>query len=169
MDTGYECHKCGYEPTQKELDNGSCPGCKPVSLRETPKPLGHHLLIELYGCNPLCIDSLEIVSQVLQGIAKEVKATVLGETFHKFEPQGVTGILLLAESHFSIHTWPEKQYAAIDFFTCGDPVPVRRVPGMARTSFEATKMDLREMDRGQDHEKFAHRHPLTFRMASPSV
>ena len=78
-----------------------------------------HLLLELYGCNYEKLDDESFVRCTLNNAAKLAKAKVLNLISNKFEPQGVTAIALLAESHLSIHTWPESLYAAVDIFTCG--------------------------------------------------
>ena len=82
--------------------------------------LGTHLLLELRDCEPNQLDSLSFVRETLVSAAEELGVTILSESFHQFSPQGVTGILSIAESHISIHTWPEHRYAAVDIFTCGD-------------------------------------------------
>jgi len=78
-----------------------------------------HLLLELYRCDYEKLNDESFLRCVLNRAAKLAKATVLNLISNKFEPQGVTAIALLAESHISIHTWPESNYSAIDIFTCG--------------------------------------------------
>ena len=78
-----------------------------------------HLLLELYRCNYEKLNDESFLRCTLNKAAKLAKATVLNLISNKFEPQGVTAIALLAESHISIHTWPESQYTAVDIFTCG--------------------------------------------------
>tara|TARA_Y100000589_G_scaffold235725_1_gene223093 strand:+ start:109 stop:552 length:444 start_codon:yes stop_codon:yes gene_type:complete len=80
---------------------------------------GNHLLLELYGCNREKLNDELYLRCQLNNAAKLAKASVLNIVSNKFEPLGVTAIALLAESHLSIHTWPESQYSAIDIFTCG--------------------------------------------------
>ena len=82
--------------------------------------LGTHVLLELRDCDPQLLDDLTYIRRELMRAASAVDAHVVGESFHQFTPQGVTGILSIAESHISIHTWPEHRYAAADVFTCGD-------------------------------------------------
>ena len=82
--------------------------------------LGTHYLIEAYRCNAAKLDDAEFLEQTLEGAAQASNATLLNVAMHKFDPQGVTGFALLAQSHISIHTWPETNYAAIDVYTCGD-------------------------------------------------
>ena len=84
--------------------------------------LGKHLLLELKECNPKLLDDLDYVRKAMLLAVEKVGASVVGETFHRFDPQGVTGVLAIAESHLSVHTWPEYAYAAADIFTCGSSV-----------------------------------------------
>ena len=79
----------------------------------------NHLLLELYGCDYEKLNDESFLRCSLNRAAKFAKATVLNLISNKFEPQGVTAIALLAESHISIHTWPESNYSAVDIFTCG--------------------------------------------------
>ena len=81
--------------------------------------LGTHLLLELGKCDEELLDDLEYIENAMVGAAAEAGATIIGQSFHKFNPRGVTGIVAIAESHLSIHTWPEHGYAAADIFTCG--------------------------------------------------
>ena len=78
-----------------------------------------HLLLELYSCDSEKLNDESFLRCILNRAAKLANATVLNLISNKFEPQGVTAIALLAESHISIHTWPESNYSAIDIFTCG--------------------------------------------------
>jgi len=78
-----------------------------------------HLLLELYRCDCEKLNDESFLRCTLNKAAKLAKATVLNLISNKFEPQGVTAIALLAESHISIHTWPESNYSAVDIFTCG--------------------------------------------------
>jgi S-adenosylmethionine decarboxylase len=81
--------------------------------------LGKHCTLEVYGVKSELLDDLDFIDQTLRQAAIKSGATILNSVFHKFDPQGITFILLLAESHLSIHTWPEKGCAAIDIYTCG--------------------------------------------------
>ncbi|PIT92811.1 MAG: adenosylmethionine decarboxylase [Candidatus Harrisonbacteria bacterium CG10_big_fil_rev_8_21_14_0_10_42_17] len=83
--------------------------------------LGTHVIAEFFGCNKT-LENAERVSEYIKAAVIQCGATILHEKFHKFSPQGLTGYLLLAESHASIHTWPEHNYAAVDIFTCGTTI-----------------------------------------------
>lgn len=82
---------------------------------------GKHLIIDLYQANHL--DDLERIKRAINEIISVTGATLLFENFHSFEPSGITGVACLAESHISVHTWPEDHYAAFDVFMCGDTKP----------------------------------------------
>lgn len=85
----------------------------------------YHIIGELEKCNPLLINDESFIRQVLIQAVGKARAKLLDLTSHKFEPQGVTAVAMLAESHISVHTWPEKGFVALDVFTCGqtDPSP----------------------------------------------
>ena len=82
--------------------------------------VGKHCILELYDCDQDKLDNEVFLRDAITTAAKSAGATLLNLITHRFEPQGVTGLALLAESHISIHTWPESGYAAVDVFTCGD-------------------------------------------------
>jgi S-adenosylmethionine decarboxylase len=82
--------------------------------------VGAHVLADFWGCQFEKLDDAELLMNSLRQAAKVAKMTILGEESFKFNPQGFTGILLLSESHISIHTYPEQGYAAVDVYTCGD-------------------------------------------------
>jgi S-adenosylmethionine decarboxylase len=82
--------------------------------------VGKHCILELYECDPGKLDDEEFLRSAITNAALRAGATLLQLITHRFMPQGVTGLALLAESHISIHTWPESGYAAVDVFTCGD-------------------------------------------------
>ncbi len=84
--------------------------------------LGRHLLVELHDCDREALNDLDLIREVMLKAAVDCGAVVMGESFHRFSPQGVSGVVVIAESHISIHTWPEYGYAAADVFTCGTSV-----------------------------------------------
>lgn len=89
---------------------------------------GTHLLLEMHGCDCALLDDLNHISQLMRRASSAAGATVLAHASHQYSPQGVSLVLTLAESHFSIHTWPEVGYAAIDFYTCGACDPEKAIP-----------------------------------------
>ena len=82
--------------------------------------LGRHLLLELFDCDPEAINSLDIVKGAMVEAAKRAQATIVDVVFHEFNPFGISGVVVIAESHLAIHTWPEYRYAAVDVFSCGE-------------------------------------------------
>jgi S-adenosylmethionine decarboxylase len=84
------------------------------------RELGRHYVFELFGCDRGALDDLKAIEGAMEEGAEKAGATIVGKVFHKFAPQGVTGVVIIAESHFSIHTWPELGYAAVDIFTCNE-------------------------------------------------
>ena len=86
----------------------------------TTSPVGKHCILELYGCDPARLNDEAFLRSTITQAVHLAGATLLHLISHRFDPQGVTGLALLAESHLSIHTWPESGYAAVDVFTCGD-------------------------------------------------
>ena len=81
--------------------------------------LGTHLLLDLKECDPDLLDDIARIKQGMISATERAGATIVGQSFHKFSPLGVTGIIAIAESHLCIHTWPEHRYAAVDIFSCG--------------------------------------------------
>jgi S-adenosylmethionine decarboxylase len=84
--------------------------------------LGRHILCEAYGCDPKVLNDRKLVESIMVEAALTAGAEVREVAFHKFSPQGISGVVVISESHLTIHTWPELGYAAIDVFTCGDTV-----------------------------------------------
>ncbi|MFK8057263.1 MAG: adenosylmethionine decarboxylase [Saprospiraceae bacterium] len=85
-----------------------------------PQGLGTQFALEITGCTAEALATVAGVEKTMRLAAEAIGATVLSGHFHQFEPHGVSGVLVISESHFAIHTWPELGYAAIDLFTCGD-------------------------------------------------
>jgi S-adenosylmethionine decarboxylase proenzyme len=85
--------------------------------------LGRHLLVEFHGCDSHTLNDVIAIERLMVGAAKAARATIVTSVFHPFSPQGVSGVVVVEESHLSIHTWPEHGYAAVDFFTCGESDP----------------------------------------------
>ncbi len=110
--------------------------------------LGKHLLLELKDCDKEVINDLSFLKGILLAAAGEAGATVLGESFHQFNPHGVSGVVIIAESHLVIHTWPEYGYAAVDIFTCGDTVQPGRAAEMLIRKLGAESHSMLEIQRG---------------------
>jgi S-adenosylmethionine decarboxylase len=110
--------------------------------------LGKHLLLELKDCNEEVLNDLDFLRSTLVTVANDCGATVLGESFHPFNPHGVSGVVIIAESHLSVHTWPEYGYAAVDIFTCGDTVQSEKAAEMLIEKLGARNHSLIEIQRG---------------------
>jgi S-adenosylmethionine decarboxylase len=110
--------------------------------------LGTHLLVELRDCNPTILKSLESVRDALVSAAKEAKATIVDISFHEFNPFGITGMVVIAESHLSIHTWPKYGYAAVDIFTCGDVIKPEVAASSIIERFECKNPSMVKIKRG---------------------
>lgn len=93
---------------------------------------GKHLLVEYHGCDTAVLNHVVRIENAMRAAADAAGATVVTSTFHRFSPQGVSGVVVVEESHLSIHTWPECGYAAVDFYTCGDCEPVMAHEYLAR-------------------------------------
>lgn len=112
------------------------------------KALGRHIILECYKCNASTINDAKGVEKIMLEAAKEAHATVIKSVFHPFFPQGVSGVVVIAESHLTIHTWPELGYAAIDVFTCGDEADPLLACAYLAKAFEAQETSTTEFDRG---------------------
>ena len=110
--------------------------------------LGIHLLLELKECNPKLLDDLDHIRDALLQTAHDIGAHVVGESFHQFSPQGVTGILSIAESHISIHTWPEYNYAAADIFACGSSFRPLAAAEILIERLECKDPEIKQLERG---------------------
>ena len=110
--------------------------------------LGRHLLIELQDCDKEALNDLSFLRETMVTAAIDCGALVLGESFHHFSPQGVSGVVVIAESHLSIHTWPEYGYAAADIFTCGTSVSPEKAAKVLIEKLGAKSHSLTELQRG---------------------
>ena len=110
--------------------------------------LGRHLLLELKVCNSKLLNDLKKVQEIMVSASKEAKATIVETSFHKFNPFGISGVIVIAESHISIHTWPEYGYAAVDIFTCGDVLKPEIAAAHLIEKFQSKDPSIVEMKRG---------------------
>ncbi|MAE66425.1 MAG: adenosylmethionine decarboxylase [Phycisphaeraceae bacterium] len=110
--------------------------------------IARHVIVDLYGCPRELIDDVEFVRATLVEAAQRSISTLLQEVSHRFEPQGVTVVGLLAESHISIHTWPEHQYVAADILTCGEDADPDEACRYLAQRFESIEHETRHLDRG---------------------
>lgn len=110
--------------------------------------LGKHIILEMWGCCKDIIDNVETVKETLIKATEVIQATLIEVVCHRFSPYGVTGVAILAESHISIHTWPEYGYAAVDIFICGNIINPQNAASYITRTFHAQETSLLELKRG---------------------
>ncbi|MBN1654285.1 MAG: adenosylmethionine decarboxylase [Deltaproteobacteria bacterium] len=108
---------------------------------------GQHLLAEYNGCDVEVLDDLKRIESLMNEAARAAQTKVVASVFQPFRPQGVSGVVVIEESHLSIHTWPEHGYASVDFFTCGRGMPIR-AHEVIRDGLRAERSELMLVDRG---------------------
>ncbi len=114
------------------------------------KALGRHILVEFMNCKADVLNDVSVIEKAMVEAAQIAGATVINSTFHHFSPYGVSGVVVIQESHLAIHTWPEYRYAAVDLFTCGDTVDPWVSFEHLKKVFDASYSAL-EMNRGSTH------------------
>ncbi len=114
------------------------------------KHLGTHVLAELYDCDFNNLNDEKLIEKVMVESALKTGATIIKVEFHKFSPQGVSGVVIIAESHLTIHTWPELNYAAVDVFTCGEKIDPKLACKYICQGLKANNMDVKVIKRGKN-------------------
>lgn len=112
------------------------------------RALGRQIVVEYYNCNAGFLNDIAYIKRAMHQAAIACGATIVDEVFHLFNPHGVSGVVVIAESHLAIHTWPEYGYAAVDLFTCGEEINPEIASEHLRDSLEATSFSVMEMKRG---------------------
>ena len=110
--------------------------------------LGRHLLLELYDCDTEALNSLDVVKGSMVEAAKRAQATIVDVAFHEFNPFGISGVVVIAESHLAIHTWPEYRYAAVDVFSCGETLQPQVAVDYLVEQLGAARASVVELQRG---------------------
>lgn len=110
--------------------------------------LGQHVLAEFFECDSNILNNLELVEKYMLEAALECGATIVQKCFHMFNPYGVSGVIIIAESHLAIHTWPELGYAAVDLFTCGDKCDPKVSYEYLKEKFNSKNASYTELKRG---------------------
>jgi len=122
--------------------------------------LGRHILAEFFECDSNVLNNPELVEKFMTNAALECGATIVQKCFHLFSPHGVSGVIIISESHLAIHTWPELGYAAVDLFTCGEKCDPKVAYEYLKKAFGSTKGSFSELNRGilelEDHSKLQH-------------
>jgi len=112
------------------------------------KTVGKHLLVDLIACNNELLKKVDFIDKIMFEAAKLAKATVVGKFFKQFDPYGVSGVIVIAESHFTIHTWPEHGLASVDFFSCTEEVDMFGAVKYLKDKLEAKELISTEISRG---------------------
>jgi S-adenosylmethionine decarboxylase len=110
--------------------------------------IGHHYIAEASGCAQDVIGKVEAVERIMVRAASAAGVQVWSISFHRFNPNGVSGVIVISESHLSVHTWPEVGYVALDIFTCGDSAKPQKAVQWALKEFGATNVHITEVTRG---------------------
>ena len=110
--------------------------------------LGRHILAEFFECDPNILNSLDKIEKNMLDAALECGATIVQKCFHMFNPYGVSGVVIIAESHLAIHTWPELGYAAVDLFTCGSSCDPKVAYEFLKKVFNSNRATFTELKRG---------------------
>ncbi len=120
--------------------------------------IGFHYVVEAAGCDPEVLANADKIRQIFLEAAKIGNMEVKSSYFFKFSPTGVSGVVIVAESHISVHTWPEKGYAALDVYTCGTKADPEKAVDYILEKFKAKYAHISEIKRGieEDDETFTH-------------
>ena len=113
------------------------------------RSLGHQIVAEFYACDNTLLNDVGYIRDAMLEAARRAGATIVNQAFHHFSPHGVSGAVIIAESHLSIHTWPEYGFAAVDLFTCGDTVSSEIAFTHLREALKAGHISTMELHRGQ--------------------
>ena len=116
------------------------------------KSLGRHIIAEFYDCDREIIDNIDEIEFHMKQAAYETGATIVNSSFHRFLPYGVSGVVIISESHLAIHTWPEYGYAAVDLFTCGDNVDPWKAFAYLKNVLKPQRIHTAEHLRGEYDE-----------------
>ncbi len=112
-------------------------------------PLARHTLLELGGCDAALLNDPATLEALLLEAVRKAGGTVVTRVFHTFSPHGVSGVVVIAESHVAIHTWPEHGCAAVDIFSCGAKLDHRAAGGRIADGLKAANVECRELARGR--------------------
>ena len=118
------------------------------SMEENETYLGRHVLAEFFECDPNTLNNIDRVEKYMVDAALECGATVVQKCFHMFNPYGVSGVVIISESHLAIHTWPELGYAAVDLFTCGSKCDPKVAYEFLKTKFSSKRASFTQLKRG---------------------
>jgi S-adenosylmethionine decarboxylase len=112
------------------------------------KALGRQLMAEFYDCDSVLLNDKDFLRKAMAEAAEKSGATVVADVFHEFNPHGISGVVVIAESHLAIHTWPEFGFAAVDLFTCGDDISPDEAMKHLQSELKASRLSIIEIKRG---------------------
>lgn len=112
------------------------------------KSIGYQILIDLYDCDYGKMEDLEYIKKTMKELSNVLGTSIRDEAFHKFSPFGISGVLIIAESHLTIHTWPEYRYAGIDLFTCAKKLNTDKAIEFLCQSLNVKNYEVKEINRG---------------------
>ena len=110
--------------------------------------LGRHIMAEYHGCDPQVIGDKEAVRLLMLEGARLMNATIVTDVFHNFNPHGVSGVVVISESHAAVHTWPERGIASVDIFSCGSNINPSAALDFLKRGFGAGRKSVMEISRG---------------------
>jgi S-adenosylmethionine decarboxylase len=119
-----------------------------IGKQGKPLHLGTQIVLDLYFCDSELLNSIDFVEKSMLEAARIAKASIVQHNFHRFEPHGISGVIVIAESHFAIHTWPEHGYAAIDLFSCNKDLFIDQAIEYLEKSFIAKSKKINQFSRG---------------------
>ena len=119
-----------------------------VRYSELENRLGTQLIVELSNCDPAILNDVELIKEAMEDAATIAGAHIVKSVFHNFNPVGISGVVVIAESHLAIHTWPEYGFASVDVFTCGETVSPHRAMIYLKSALGATELKYAEISRG---------------------
>lgn len=140
-----------------------------TSVTESGKKQGHlgqHVLAEFFECDPNILNNVQLIEKLMVEAAIECGATIVQKCFHMFNPYGVSGVVIISESHLAIHTWPELGYAAVDLFTCGDKCDPKVSYKYLKEKFNSKNASYKELKRGIIDEETNKVSQVPFELAS---
>jgi len=127
---------------------------------DLPNHLGDQYIIELYGCKKTKLNDLAFIEVALKDAAIAAKATIVQQFFHQYSPHGISGTIVIAESHLNLHTWPEYDFAAVDVFTCGEELRPDLALEVLKSRFEALHCTIEKIKRGKDIRNWVNKNAL---------
>ncbi len=149
VDPGWNTQPLNPIPFQEWNGGEGYPPSRPSAF---PSALGSHLLVEFYGCDENVLKHTPSIQKAMEEAVRESKASVVQSSFHEFKPYGVSGVVVIQESHYTIHTWPEWQYAAVDLFFCSEAVKVECAVQVLQRHLKPKRITYLLVERGKKKE-----------------